>query len=279
MAQTTNTLYPTVAPTYIATNPTTQPGYASPVYANPTAPVYAQPSSGFDHQNSATTKLSSSSDSESTSDLKDRLVHRGSGMVFDFGGILSESWEIFKKHPCFYVSFTLLAVITACFALIPITLLFIISMLDVSLNILRIGDHELTRSNIIRWRIVCPVFGQILIMSVLIFIGYFCLIIPGIYLSIAFMFATPMLLEYYELEDGQQGVTIMESLKITEQVSRNMNNFIQLFILSVIIQLVASAGFLLFIIGMLVTIPLAIIMQAVAFRDIFGLRGAYQVQV
>lgn len=102
-----------------------------------------------------------------------------------------------------------------------------------------------------------------LVMSILVTIGFFLLIIPGIYLSVAYLFAIPLVL-FHKL-DFWNGLETSRKL-ITRQ-------WFGYFALVIVIAVLNMVGMAIFGIGLLVTIPFTSAIVVAAFRHQVGIPG------
>ncbi|MBD2072581.1 hypothetical protein H6F86_01505 [Phormidium sp. FACHB-592] len=106
-----------------------------------------------------------------------------------------------------------------------------------------------------------PLFLVSLISSVMIGIGFLLIIIPGIYLAVAYTFALPLVLE--------KKMNFWDGMEFSRKlISKNWFSF---FGFAFVLVLLNLAGALLLGIGLLVTIPLSVCAIAAAYADIIGL--------
>ena len=100
----------------------------------------------------------------------------------------------------------------------------------------------------------------VLLSTVLICIGYFLFVLPGIYLSIAYMLAIPLVVE--------RGLSPWAALEVSRKaITQHWFKIFGLFLLLALIMLVSAIPLG---IGMVWTLPLAIISVGVLYRSIFG---------
>lgn len=100
-----------------------------------------------------------------------------------------------------------------------------------------------------------------LLMAVMIFIGLFLLVLPGIYLSVAYLFALPLVVE--------KGLSPWEAMEVSRKVITK--RWFRMFFFSILIWIIVSISFAL-IIGWIWAIPMAIIAYGIAYRNMFGIR-------
>ncbi|WP_394560931.1 hypothetical protein [Aquipseudomonas alcaligenes] len=105
-----------------------------------------------------------------------------------------------------------------------------------------------------------PLLITALIMSVLVYIGTLLLIIPGIYLGVAYMLAMPLVIE--------RGLTPWQALEASRKaISQHWFKVFGLFLLLGIIMAISMIPLG---IGLVWTLPLFIISMGVLYRTIFG---------
>jgi hypothetical protein len=108
-------------------------------------------------------------------------------------------------------------------------------------------------------------YGPLVLVNlcVLIFflLGFLCLIIPGIYLAVAYVFVQPLV---WFLYDGSVMDTLERSRKL---VSKNWFSFFGFFLVILLLNL---GGVLCIGIGLLVTIPVSAIALYLCFEDLIG---------
>jgi uncharacterized membrane protein len=106
-----------------------------------------------------------------------------------------------------------------------------------------------------------PLFLVSLVSSVMIGIGFVLLLIPGIYLAVAYTFALPFVLE--------KKMNFWDGMEFSRKlISKHWFSF---FGFAFVLVLLNLAGALLLGFGLLVTIPLSVCAIAAAYADIVGL--------
>ncbi|PCJ37047.1 MAG: hypothetical protein COA75_04645 [Cellvibrionales bacterium] len=105
-----------------------------------------------------------------------------------------------------------------------------------------------------------PLLGVAVLMSVLVAIGFILLIIPGIYLSLAYIFAVPLVVEknlgiWDAMESSRKAVT---------------RHWFKLFFLFLIMGILGMISAIPFGIGLIWTYPMMVVMMGIMYRDIFG---------
>lgn len=106
-----------------------------------------------------------------------------------------------------------------------------------------------------------PLFLVSLVSTLLTALGIIVLLIPGIYLAVAYSFAVPLVVarkfDFWEAMEGSRKI-----------ITKSWFSF---FALLIVLGLINLVGLLLLGLGLLVTIPVTICTMAVAFKDIVGL--------
>ena len=190
------------------------------------------------------------------------------------GDYISTGWETFKKNPGGFVGFTLVvfliniatAKINQSASPVGTLISLLISgplnagFLIVAFKLLRnrattFGDFFRGFNNFL------PLFLVSLVSSVMIGIGFVLLLLPGIYLAVAYTFALPLVLE--------KKMNFWDAMEFSRKlISKNWFSF---FGFAFVLVLVNLAGGLLLGVGLLVTIPLSVCAIAAAYADIVGL--------
>lgn len=108
-----------------------------------------------------------------------------------------------------------------------------------------------------------PIFLLSLVSGLLTILGLILLIIPGIYLAVAYSFGLPLLLD--------KGLDFWPALETSRQlISKKWFSF---FIFLIVLGLINIGGILLVGVGLLVTIPWSVCSIAAAYEDIVGLNS------
>jgi len=108
-----------------------------------------------------------------------------------------------------------------------------------------------------------PLLGVAVLMSVLVTIGFILLIIPGVYLSLAYMFAVPLVVE--------KNLGIWEAMETSRKAVTS--HWFKLFFLFLIMSIILIISALPFGIGLIWTYPMMVAMMGVMYRDIFGVEA------
>ena len=115
-----------------------------------------------------------------------------------------------------------------------------------------------------RWRRLPSLINVSVFPGVLTAIGFFLLVLPGIYLSVAYSFALPLVVD--------RGLRFWPAMETSRQiVSRN---WFAIFGFLLAIAAINFIGALLFGVGLLVTVPWSVCTIAVAYARIVGLEAA-----
>ncbi len=105
-----------------------------------------------------------------------------------------------------------------------------------------------------------PLFLGSLVMGFLTFLGFLCLILPGIYLMVGWLFTMALIV------DKQLGFWPAMGLS-RKMVSKHWWKF---FGFVIVLSLISSLGMMVFFVGSLITIPLALAATMFAYEDIFN---------
>jgi predicted Ser/Thr protein kinase len=98
------------------------------------------------------------------------------------------------------------------------------------------------------------------VTSLLTWLGFFCFILPGIYLLVAWMFTLPLVVD--------KGMDFWSAMELSRKmVTKHWWKF---FGMAIVMLLLTFAGVLALFIGMFVMIPLVLVMSMYAYEDVFG---------
>ncbi|MBD1933734.1 MULTISPECIES: glycerophosphoryl diester phosphodiesterase membrane domain-containing protein [Cyanophyceae] len=186
---------------------------------------------------------------------------------------IGSGWETFKKNPAGFVGFTFVFfLINVAIAKVSqsVTLEGFISLLIsaplnagfliVAFKLLK--NRATTFGDFFRgFNNYLPLFLVSLVSSVVISIGLLLLLIPGVYLAVAYIFALPLVLE--------KKMNFWDGMEFSRKlISKHWFSF---FGFAFVLVLLNLAGVLLLGVGLLVTIPLSVCAIAAAYADIVGL--------
>ncbi len=113
---------------------------------------------------------------------------------------------------------------------------------------------------------ILPLFFMSLLMGVMIFIGFMLLIVPGIYLSIAYLLAIPLMID--------KNLGIWDALETSRQVITKC--WWRMLGLMLLIMLIMIPSFLLLMIPLIWTAPAAIVAMMLVYRNLCGITLAAQ---
>lgn len=171
----------------------------------------------------------------------------------DLGATLSAGWEIYKKEPLLLSGATLLmAVINAVASWIPFANLLTSTPLLAGMYfmVMRIDRGESVDISVLfkGFNHLVPLVISAVLVGLFVAIGIFLLVLPGIYLALAYGFTTLKI-----IDGGFDFWPAMES-------SRKLINtvFMQYLVLSLILLLICFLGAIPFGLGLLVAIPVAV---------------------
>ncbi len=110
---------------------------------------------------------------------------------------------------------------------------------------------------------IIPLVITSILQMIFIVIGFFLLIIPGIYLSLAYLFAVPLVVEknlgpWQALETSRKAVT---------------HRWFSIFGFFIVIGLMMLASMIPLGIGLIWTLPMGTVVYAVLYRTIFGVEA------
>jgi hypothetical protein len=181
-------------------------------------------------------------------------------MKFSITEILTQAWELWKKHIVFtWMLLGVIFLVSIFFAILdPKGQNAFVSLLSVAvsvfiqlgiyallLKLVRTGEEgkleEIAGQRDIYWRAL----GGMILLGILVSVGLVFFIIPGVYLAMRFFFV-PYLFVDQKLSIGQ---AFTESTRLTDGIKMNLLGF------TLVMVLVNFAGFLLFLVGLLISIP------------------------
>jgi hypothetical protein len=194
------------------------------------------------------------------------------------GGYLKTGWGLFMQYPGGFAGFCLLNfVIQLALKSIPfvgpvasfaVTTPLLIGNFIVSAKLLQ-GQTPEFRDFFKGFQYYLPLLLLSLVAGLFIGIGTILLIIPGIYLAVAYLFAS-----YLVVDRGLDFWPAMELSRLTVNP-----RWFSYFALLLLLALLNLAGAIALGVGLLVTIPLSFCTAAVAYADLFGLQSDYTQEV
>ncbi|NER82262.1 MAG: hypothetical protein F6K42_22405 [Leptolyngbya sp. SIO1D8] len=200
---------------------------------------------------------------------------------FKTGQYFGRGWEIFNAYALPFVGFTILLVVI--FAAVSFILPFPLGsgsegggniVMNILSPILGAG-YYIVAFQIARNRPKAfgdffkgfnrflPILLLSIVSSILILVGIILLIIPGLYLAVAYMFAMPLLLD--------KNLDFWASLETSRKLITK--KWLSFFIFVILLIFLNLAGAILLGIGLLVTLPLTNCVIVAAYEDIVGLNS------
>jgi predicted Ser/Thr protein kinase len=98
------------------------------------------------------------------------------------------------------------------------------------------------------------------VTGLLIWIGFLCLVLPGIYLMVAWTFTVPLVMD--------QRLDFWAAMELSRKVVTR--HWWKLFGLAIVLAFLSFAGIFAFVVGIFVTVPVAFAALMYAYEDIFG---------
>ncbi len=206
------------------------------------------------------------------SDSIDSILRRD--YTVKIGTYISEGWELFKKNAGGFVGFTVVVILInlalgkvqeSAAPLGSLLSLLISGPLNagafiVAFKLLRnrqtaFGDFFKGFNNYL------PLFLVSLVSGIFIFLGCLLLVIPGIYLAVAYLFAMPLVID--------KKMNFWDAMEVSRKVITK--NWFAFFGFVLVIVLINIAGVIPLGLGLLVTIPLSTCAIAAAYADVIGL--------
>ena len=186
---------------------------------------------------------------------------------FRFGEYLSKGWSVFGKKMGGFIGFTLVIIlINMVLGLIPVigqiaTMVINAPLMAGYYVVARklMNDEETAFGDFFGgFDYFLPLFLAGLVSSIFIMIGMFLLLIPGIYLAVAYMFTSLMVIN--------RDLSFFDAMEMSRKLITK--KWFAFFGFAFVIGLINVVGLLLLGIGMLFTLPFTICAVAVAFDDI-----------
>jgi len=194
--------------------------------------------------------------------INDYEVHIGKWVSQAFG-VYKQHWVIFSLFTLFTIGVSAIPYVGPIFAL-PLHF----GIFFATCNKVRSGQlggtfspHDLFRP----YYHFVPLLVLCFVVALLVFLGFFLCIIPGLYLIVVLSFSALLYVEYSDMQ-----ITMINALKLSQKAVRGHFWGIAGFI--IVNFFLAISGILLLGVGILITIPIAAITVVFAYRDIFGLR-------
>lgn len=194
------------------------------------------------------------------------------GYQVNIGEYIGRGWEIFSSNIGGFIGYYVIVGILSIFlALVPFfgglasavlagplrAGFFIVSFKKMKNQKVEFGDF------FTGFNYFLPLFLFTFISGIFIILGLILLIIPGLYLAIAYSFALPIIID--------RKLDFWEAMEASRQVVSK--KWFSVFALVFILGLINFGGVLLLLVGVLFTGPLTVCAQAAAYEDIFGLES------
>jgi hypothetical protein len=206
------------------------------------------------------------------------------------GDYFSRGWEIFKQQATLFILFTVLLLV----AQVPLLILpaplgagggedspgggilnFVFNVIAPALT----AGYYFVAFQLARGRSAVfgdffqgfnkflPIFLTALVSGILIAIGFVLLILPGIYLIVAYLFAQPLVID--------KGADFWQAMETSRQlITKKWFSFFGLLLLIFLLNFVGAIPLGL---GLLITIPFSVCIIAAAYEDIVGLNSVAEV--
>ena len=202
--------------------------------------------------------------------LFEKLIQEG--YQIDIQGSIRQAWEMVRQHIGEFIGFTLIIVAITVLAskmgnfgsmlLTAVETPLYAGYIIVTFNML--SGKPLQFADFFKgYNYFLPLFLAGLATSILITLGSFLLILPGIYLAVCYMFVTPLIIDHrMEFWDAME-----TSRKIVSK------NWFMVFGLSLALFAVVFLGVLALMIGLLVAIPVVACASSIAYKEVVGLHA------
>ncbi len=203
------------------------------------------------------------------SNIEARVNHLlNNGYEFKLEKYISDGFELFKKEYGLFIGFTIIAgLISGISSLIPIAGSLVQAVITAVINLgyfyvarkIKLGEKPEFGDFFKPFNAFGNIVGVALVVFLLTVVGILCLIIPGIYLAVAWSFAVPIVYFF-------SGIGLWDSMEASRRViTKNWWWFLLLGICIVLINLVGAICLL---VGLLITIPASHLIMYATFDDI-----------
>jgi hypothetical protein len=194
------------------------------------------------------------------------------------GDYFRTGWELFKRYPGGFIGFFLVNVIIALILcaipflgwllFVAISPALIMGNFIVSAKLLQ-GQAPAFRDFFAGFHFFLPLLLLSLVTSILIAIGLALLLIPGIYLAVAYLFASCLVVD-----------SRLDFWPAMELSRRTVNPlWFGIFTFMLLVVVINLLGGLLLGLGLLVTVPLSYCALTAAYADLFGFQSDYAQEV
>jgi uncharacterized membrane protein len=192
----------------------------------------------------------------------DQIVSEG--YHIDLGAAISDGWNLFLANAGGFVAFALLGGVIAVLMAVTVVGLLFITPLVAGLLIVPLA---MLKGRGTRFGNFFDGFMRLggflllgLVMGIFIILGYIALIIPGIYLTVAYTWAMALMID--------RGLGFWDAMSTSMRVVNK--NFWETLLLVLVLSIINGLGSVVFV-GYLLTLPLTFCILAVTYRQIFGL--------
>jgi len=200
------------------------------------------------------------------------------GVNVDIGACVSRAWEFYKSDfggifgPVL-LAFLIMAVVQVPFEIIPGAGSVIGSILGMIVGGPMTGGLWLYLIHKKRGQPVqlgdifngfrlafLPLLLLSVVSGILVVLGIFCCIIPGIYLAIAWTFAIPLIMD--------KRLDFWQAMEVSRKVVTR--NWFMVLLIAIVASILAALGVIACCIGVIFTLPLQMLIMMFAYEDIFG---------
>jgi hypothetical protein len=95
--------------------------------------------------------------------------------------------------------------------------------------------------------------------------GLFLLVVPGIYLGVCYLFTLPLIVD--------RDIDFWSAMELSRKIVKK--NWFKMFNFSLLLLLINLGGVLLFLVGLLISIPLSLCTMSIAYDDIIGIETEF----
>ena len=202
------------------------------------------------------------------------VTARASGRPLPLGDYIKTGWDLFKQYPGGFVGFFLIYVVISAilnrapFLGLPVAAIIstplMLGNFIVSAKLLQ-GQPVEFSDFFAAFNFFLPLVVVSVITSILVTLGLLLLVIPGIYLAVAFMFAATLVVD--------RGLDFWPAMDLSRRTVQPM--WFGMFTFLLLLFLINLAGVLCLGLGLLVSAPLSFCALTAAYADIFGLQSDY----
>lgn len=111
---------------------------------------------------------------------------------------------------------------------------------------------------------ILPLFATMLLIYILVAIGFLLLVLPGIYLMVAYYMAMPLIVE--------KGLSPWQAMEISRKTITR--KWFSVFILLLILGAILFISMIPFGLGMIWSVPMALIAYGIMYRNMFGVESS-----